>query len=272
MRAAAATMILAAATLAAGNAQAQSLASRIARIDGDVRLSFAARPGVCGDGGPTIYMQESGGRRTVHYRGNGNSYSTTSDKYRDEWVEECEVGPVRVALTMQDGSPISVRTYVGGRWRDTGSATDLGQVPAREAANALLSLAERATRKGSEAIFAATLADSSDMGPQLLRMARNQDLPRETRRNVVFWLGQVASEKATANLREIIDSDDDVEVRKQAVFALSQRPADESVPALISVIRKGGDARIVKQALFWLAQKDDPRALTLLEELILSKK
>jgi HEAT repeat protein len=57
-------------------------------------------------------------------------------------------------------------------------------------------------------------------------------------------------------------------VRKQAVFALSQRPTDEGVPALIRVVRTSPSGELRKSALFWLGQSDDPRALTLFEELL----
>ena len=61
-----------------------------------------------------------------------------------------------------------------------------------------------------------------------------------------------------------------VEVREQAVFALSQRPADEGVPALIRIARVNPSPEIRKKALFWLGQSEDPRALTLFEEILVS--
>ena len=52
------------------------------------------------------------------------------------------------------------------------------------------------------------------------------------------------------------------------MFALSQRPADEGVPALIRVVRSSREPEIVRTALFWLGQSEDPRALTLFEEIL----
>ena len=60
----------------------------------------------------------------------------------------------------------------------------------------------------------------------------------------------------------------ELEVRKQAVFALSQRPAEEGVPALIRIARSNPHAELRKTALFWLGQSEDPRALTLFEEIL----
>jgi HEAT repeat protein len=140
---------------------------------------------------------------------------------------------------------------------------------AREAADYLLGLAERSSKRvASDAMFAATLADS-EIWRRLLRIARDQNVTRDVRRSAIFHLGQEAADAATAGLKEIIDSNDDLEVRDQAVFALSQRPADESVPALIALIRRDNvDPRLKKKALFWLAQKDDPRALAVFEEIL----
>ena len=255
----------------AAAAHGQTIANRVARADGVVRFSFTAKPGVCGDGAATIYIRDDNGGRRVTIR--GDNWNMSSGKYADEWMPVCQDGPVRIALSVLDGDVTSVRTYVGGEWRARDGVTDLGHVSTATATDYLLGLAERGpSRVGRDAIFAATLADSTQAWQRLLRMARNRDLPRDTRNQATFWLGQEAAAAATAGLKEIIASDDDVEVRKQAVFALSQRSNEESVPALISLIRgKDVDPRIKKQALFWLGQKDDERALALIEEILIKK-
>ena len=125
---------------------------------------------------------------------------------------------------------------------------------------------------GEKAIFPATIADSANVWPSLIRLARNSNVPRGARTNAIFWLGQAAGEAATANLRDIVvDNEVDREVRETAVFALSQRPKDEGVPALISIARTNKDPEIRKKALFWLGQSHDPRALDLFEELLTKK-
>ncbi len=177
-------------------------------------------------------------------------------------------------LDRRNGELADLRFYVGGRWRPAGSdVVDLGTVSAREAADYLVSIAQ--TEKGSmgeKAIFPATMADSANIWPAMLKIARNSDLPRSTRTQSVFWLGQAAGEAATANLNSIVlDNSVDREVRESAVFALSQRPREESVPALISVARTNKDPEIRKKALFWLGQSHDPRAIDLFEELLTRK-
>lgn len=258
--------VLAALAAAAGIAPAQSIASRVARVsNGTVRMSFAAKPGICGSGNS---IRHSNGRGRTTW---GNDWNTSRDV---EWESDCSVGPARVVLDRRNGELADLRFYVGGRWRPAGSdVVDLGMVPAREAADYLVSIAQ--SEKGSmgeKAIFPATMADSANIWPAMLRIARNSDLPRSTRTQSVFWLGQAAGDAATANLNSIVlDNSVDREVRESAVFALSQRPREEGVPALISVARTNKDPELRKKALFWLGQSHDPRAIDLFEELLTKK-
>jgi len=246
-------------------ARGQSIASQVARVsNGTVRMSFTAKPGICGNGNS---IQNS--------RGGRSSWGNNWDLSRDvEWDSDCTVGPARVVIDRRGGEISDLRFYVGGRWRPAAAdVLDLGNVPAREAADYLVSIAQ--SDKGSmghKAIFPATMADSANIWPALLKIARNADLPRETRTQSVFWLGQAAGDAATKDLNDIVlDNGIDREVREQAVFALSQRPRDEGVPALIAVARTNKDPEIRKKALFWLGQSNDPRALDLFEELLTRK-
>lgn len=248
----AACAVVASLLLAAGSAGAQQeVGARVAAVrDGTVHLSFAARPGVCGNGRNI----QSGGSR---------------GERDQEWEHECEPGPVRVSLGVKEGAVTSVRAYVGGRWRAGGTATDLGTVSAPAAARYLLQLAERGQgRVARDAILPATLADSVTVWPDLLRLARDDARPRDVRKQAVFWVGQAAESAATAGLDELATSDADREVQESAVFALSQRPRHEGVPVLIRIARTSRDPQLRKQALFWLGQSDDPRALALFEELL----
>ncbi|MBA3555152.1 MAG: HEAT repeat domain-containing protein [Gemmatimonadales bacterium] len=231
---------------------AQSLAERVRTAgDGTIRISFAARERVCGHASGISIID--------------------GDDTDDEWVSDCERGPVRVSMRMRAGRVTEADTRVAGRWR-TGrpGVRDLGLVPAREAADLLLALARQAGEEaGDELLTAATLADSAVVWPELLRMAREDGLPLETRRKAVFWLGQAAGEAATRGLDSIaVDDRGDLEVREHAVFALSQRPADEGVPALIRIARSNPHPELRRKALFWLGQSEDPRALTLFEEIL----
>jgi hypothetical protein len=244
---------IAALVLLASQLPAQSIASRVASAgDGTIRLTFAAKEGVCGNG-----------RNVINHSSRGGDV---------DW--ECDEGPVRVVMTVSGGEIQSVRTYVGGTWRQpTGRVTDLGTVGAVEASQYLLGIAARASSKpAKDAILAATLADSAEVWPQLLAIARNNNRPTEVRKSAVFWLGQAAGEKATSKLDSVAtDVNGDREVREQAIFALSQRPRNEGIPALIRIARTSNDPKLKKSALFWLGQSGDDRAVALFEELLLRK-
>jgi hypothetical protein len=230
---------------------AQDLVHRVGGLnDANLRLSFAARPGVCGHGDRGI--------------------TVIDDHDSDDWVGNCERGPVRVSLRVHSGRVIEARTRVGGHWRaPAAGTTDLGTLPAREAASALLTLAEHAEDAADDLISAATLADSATVWPTLIKFARDTTLATETRRQAVFWLGQAAGAVATRGLDSIArDTTGDLEVRKHAIFALSQRPAAEGVPVLINIARTNRHAELRKTALFWLGQSEDPRAIALFEEIL----
>ena len=234
---------------------AQSLTDRVREVrDGDVRMSFAAREGVCGDGRGSISV----GRHV-----------TVSEGSHD-WESVCEAGPVRVRLTKRDGAVVAVRTYVGGRWAPGGDeVTDLGTVSAREAAAFLLAVAERSDARGGDAIFPATLADGVEVWPSLLRLARSGDLPRETRRAAVTYLGYAAGDAVAGELGQIAErEDEDESVRKAALYAVSQRPADESIPILARVVRSNRSPAMRKTAIYYLSQSDDPRAIAVFEEIL----
>ena len=239
-----------AALVVATTAAAQSIADRVASLrDGQVRMSFAARPGVCG---------------------NGRNISTHRDT--DDWESWCESGPIRVAIDVRDRQIIDIDAYVGGRWRGgRDDVLDLGVVPAPAAADYLLSLAANEDgRVSKEAVFPATLADSAVVWPQLLAIAKDATRPKATRKSAVFWVAQAAGKAASEGLEELVtDDSDDNDVRESAVFAISQLRKDEGVPILIRIVRTHPDPGIRKKAMFWLGQSNDPRAISLFEELLL---
>jgi HEAT repeat protein len=101
----------------------------------------------------------------------------------------------------------------------------------------------------------------------LIRMAK-QDKDTRVREQAIFWVGQKASAKAVAVLKDTVENDPEVEVKKKAVFALSQLPKDEAVPELLHVAQTNTDPAIRKDAIFWLGQTHDPRALAYFEQIL----
>jgi hypothetical protein len=259
----------AAAALAAAALPAQGIAKRVAQVkDGSVRMSFASRSDVCGNGAGNI---STGNGRNRNYTSSGSSSITTSR--HNEWEDDCEAGPVRVVIDIADGKPIALRAYVGGRWRPGTDVTDLGAVPVKDAVDYLLDDVARAEGKvAGEAIFPATIADSVTVWPRLLNLAKDDSRTKDVRKQAVFWVSQAAGEKATDGLKEVVgDAAADQDVRLQAVFALSQRPKDEGIPALLDVAKGSKDPKIRKQAIFWLGQSGDPRAVAYFESVLVKK-
>ena len=149
-----AAVVLAALASVAHNAMAQSIASQVARVsNGTVRMTFAAKPGICGSGNS---IRSSNGRGRTSW---GDNWNNSPDV---EWETDCSMGPARVVLDRRGGELTDVRFYVGGRWRPAASdVVDLGTVPAREAADYLLSIVQNDRGSiGRKAIFPATIATS----------------------------------------------------------------------------------------------------------------
>lgn len=250
--------------LACEAAPAQSvLADRILGVkDGTVRLEYSVKEGICGDG-------ESFIRDRTRGENNFTTFGEVGSNSRNWRYRPCEPGPARVAFIRSGGMTTKVRLYVGGDWGSAASdVVDLGRVSGPAAAKALLAVAAR-ERRAEQAIFGAIIADSAVVWPDLLALAKNESLYKDTRKSAVFWLSQAAGDAATKGLSELAeDESEDRDVRDQAVFALSQLPHDQGIPVLMRLARSNKDPKVRRKALFWLGQSDDPRVLALFEDIL----
>ena len=238
-------------------ANAQTLSNRIAAVgNGAASFHFTARPGVCGDG-------ESFVRTGKHqYHGSWNEH---------RGMEPCQPGPVQVRLTLEDGAVTRVQYWVGPV-RDR-LATNLGAVPAPEAARYFLSLVrDGSPRTSAKAVMPAVLADSAMVWPTLLAIAKDGFASTTTRREAMLWLSRFASGAVAGHPNDpFVEYDkgtDDEDLKTHAVFVLSQLPRNEGVPQLIDVARSNQSWRVRSQALFWLSQSNDSRALQVFESVL----
>lgn len=250
-------VVLAGAALAGGSSCAAAQSGQVAALeqkvfasrDGTIRLTFATKPTVCGNGD-----------RNISIRGKDDD---------DDWQSDCDHGPAHVTIKVRGGELTDITTRVGGSWLAREGVTDLGSIGSRDAAQLFLRLARRPGKGADEAILPAIIADSADTWRELLALARNDEVRRDVRKSAVFWVGQEAADAATRGLSDVVeDNSVDREVRESAVFALSQRPGDEAVPALMAVARNNKDPEIRRKAIFWLGQTEDPRALAYFEEVL----
>jgi HEAT repeat protein len=249
-----------AATFAAASAQAlaaQALADRVnSAPDGRVQFTYAARPGVCGNG--RTYIQTGPNSYTGSFYGNINE-TTRNDP--------CVAGPVRVVIDRADKQPISVQTYVGPPQTEPGT-TDLGQVQPQQAADYLLGLASKVDgRAGRDAIFPALLAENANTATALVAIARNQALPRETRRQALSWMGrstdgmQTIPADVTNQLLSIArDETDNQSVRQQALSVLGRLDHGAGIPPLIELSRQTQNTWLARESMSTLARSGDPRA------------
>jgi hypothetical protein len=216
--------------------------------EGTIRLQFESRDGVCGDG-----------RHSISFGGEDSWY--VSDGHYDDWERDCDEGPVRVSMRIRDGKVVRVKTRVGGTPKAAGDGiVDLGDVPPETAADYFLGLARNARESVAEdAILPAILARDVVVWPDVLEIARDGDRPEDVRESAVFWLGQLAGEKATEGLKSIVEDDDeDMEVREAAVFALSQGNSRKSTGYLMEIARNNPHPELRRNAMFWLEQNDTP--------------
>ncbi|MEP6689516.1 MAG: hypothetical protein ABJD07_00090 [Gemmatimonadaceae bacterium] len=253
----------AAMTILAVRLAAQSVESRILSApDGVVRLTYATHAGVCGDAKNTVAMGH-----VLYIYPSMESYGRWSGV-------QCVPGPARIELTMSGHQLSAARTRVGGSWGAASSGdvvTDLGTVPANEAAQAMLALAGRAElpRTARETMLAAAIADSATVAPGFLRLARDGDRPRDTRRRAVFWYGVTGGPAAVPNLAAMAKAGDaDRSLREAAVSALAQMPDGAGVTTLIEIANGADDVSLRGKAAFWLGQADDPRARKALHTMI----
>lgn len=241
----------------AGMSRAQSLASRIdAAPDGRVQFNFAARPGVCGNG--RTYIQTGPNSYSGMYYGNGDGYR----------ADPCVPGPVRVVIDRADKLPLSVQTYVGPADSTLRGVTDLGRVRAQDAADYLLTLASKADgRAGRDALLPAMLADSANTAAELVTIARNTALPRETRRSALAYMGrstdgmQTIPPSVTDPILAIArDENDNQSVRQQALSVLGRLDHGAGIPPLIQLSEQTQSTWLARQSMQTLARSGDPRA------------
>jgi len=246
---------------AASAVMAQSLGQRIeAAREGAVQMTYASRPDACGDGADVLAL---GRLITVYPSMQGHGWSNMN----------CTFGPARVVVTKRDGQVAGVRTYVGAARRSGADVTDLGIVPAGEAAAYFLDLASTASgRAATSAIAAAAIADSADIWRQLLALARKDDRPNDVRSSALYWMSGVAPAEAAAPLAALARSGAESKtMREGIIMALAQLRDGAGVPTLIEMAgRDDGEHWLRERAIFWLGNTQDDRARATLRSLAAS--
>jgi hypothetical protein len=235
--------------VACAPASAQTLARRVADApDGRVRLSFPARPNVCGYEDAIIVRDENGGEDHIRtFRGSSGDM--------EEIRARCVSGPVRLEMTVRDHAVQRVRTRVGvGFASTTEQVTDLGAVSSADAVDFLLDLAPRIPgSRGDDALIGVTLAAGVDPAPRLLQLAGNAQAPVGLREKAVFWAAE--SGATAAQLSALYARENGTKVREQILFAYSRIQDPSGARELLRVARGDDEVELRKKAIFWLGQR-----------------
>lgn len=94
---------------------------------------------------------------------------------------------------------------------------------------------------------------------ELLRVA-STDPSRESRKDALFWMGQLRGETGAAAIAPFLTDDLDAEVREHAGFAISQSRSARRAELLIKQAQHDSNSQVCSQAWFWLAQTGDAQA------------
>jgi HEAT repeat protein len=230
--------------------RAQSLAARVDAVrDGSVILSFAGRPGLCGDGGDMIWFGDRmyGIGQFGHFRGD---------------TPPCYAGPVEVTIGRASGETISIRTRVGRRASLSSDATTLGTVSARDAAAFFFaqSRAILGRRNGEQALIAAVVADSVSVTAPLLQVIRDGNVRLDLRQFATMLLGDSDEPDSHTALRGVIsDADLPGDVRGSAIIALGQRDIALTDAEFLERQYATLGPKLRDNVFLALSRSDDPR-------------
>jgi len=206
--------------------QGSDLARRVnAAPDGLVKMTYAARDGICGDGRSFIADATSAAHGWDVWFSDGGSMSGTMN----DIATRCRRGPVRLLLVVRDHRVVDVQPFVGPSSVATERpGTELGAVATAAVSRYLLDLAARATDDDARnAILAASIADSIRIASSLASMARDRSLAPGVRESALHWLGRVAPREGDRDAMRVArsiaeDRDDQVEVRERAIRVIGE--------------------------------------------------
>jgi hypothetical protein len=136
---------------------------------------------------------------------------------------------------------------------------DLGDIDAAVSAAWLGTQIAPRRPLSSEAMAALAVHAGDDIDARLSRIA-SADPAWESRKDALFWLGQVRGEPGARLIEPFLTRDPDAEIREHAAFAISQSRSPRRGDLLIAQGQQDSSPQVRSQAWFWLAQIGDPRS------------
>ncbi|MBX3133831.1 MAG: HEAT repeat domain-containing protein [Gemmatimonadaceae bacterium] len=136
---------------------------------------------------------------------------------------------------------------------------------------------EMAAARAEMAQARAEMATGLRSGAQARRGGRDEIPPGcegvvdDERIEALNALMQMNSDQAMPVLRRVLERRDRCSevLRRKAVFIVSQRRGDEAAEILVNVARNDPDRTTRSEAVFWLSQTNSPRAVEVLEQILL---
>lgn len=105
-----------------------------------------------------------------------------------------------------------------------------------------------------KAVFLVAQKAGSDEGANILLDIARTDPDAEVREQAIFWLSQVAGDRAIAALDSILHNSTDQDLQERAIFALSQHSDDHSAQILRAYAESNAPEELRGKAIFWLGQ------------------
>ncbi len=206
--------------------QGGDLARRVTGApDGLVKMMYASRDGICGDGRSFIADGAAAGRGYDVWFTDGMSMTGNMG----DFTTRCVRGPVRLLLVVRDHRVVDVQPFVGPSSVATERpGTELGTVSVADISRYMLDLATHGRDDNARnAILAASLADSVRIAEPLATIARNKSLVPSVREAALRWVGRVAVREGNRDAMRVArtiaeDGDDDIEVRERAIRVLGE--------------------------------------------------
>ena len=197
--------------------------------DGLVKMTYAARDGICGDGRSFIADASSTTRGYDVWFADGMSMSGSMS----DLGARCTHGPVRLLLVVRDHRVVDVQPFVGPSSAATERAgTELGTVATADVSRYLLDLAASGREETARnAIMAASIADSVKIASRLADMARNKSLNSSVRESALKWVGRVGTREGDRNAMGVArtiaeDRQDQTDVRERAIRVIGEYDGD----------------------------------------------
>ncbi len=182
------------------------------------------------------------------------------------------VSQMRIYARSVDGKLTQVRSYAPSCQVTTKlPLQDLGALPANESLQWLTAQLQPRSKLTGDLLAAIAVHEGAPAEEKLAALAKS-DPAKETRKDALFWLGQVRGESGAARIRPFLLSDPDDDVREHAAFSYSQSTAVDKGAVLIGQAKADPSEKVRSQAWFWLAQTGAPETESAIAAALLAEK